>query len=133
VLRYFVNEDGTLAKAKARLVACGYSNVEGQGYTEVFAAPLKAANFRLFCCLIAMWDWDTDQMDAVKAFIQSDVDTEMYVEMSEGFSVSAYVLKLRKALEGIKQGAHLWFNKNRQQAPCRLRCRELVTPGRPSI
>lgn len=29
------------------------------------------------------------------------------------FSIPGYVLKLRKALEGIKQGAHLWFNKNR--------------------
>ena len=25
-----------------------------------------------------------------------------------------FVHKLRKALEGIKQGAHLWFNKNRK-------------------
>ena len=24
------------------------------------------------------------------------------------------MLKLRKALEGIKQGAYLWFNKNKQ-------------------
>jgi len=48
------------------------------------------------------------------AFTQSDVDTEIYVEMPEGFSVPGYVLKLRKALEGIKQGAYLWFNRNRQ-------------------
>ena len=96
------------------MVACGYSQVEGQDYTEVFAATLKAANFRLFCCLIATRDWETDQIDAVKASTQSDVDAEIYVEMPEGFTVSGYVLKLRKALEGIKQGAHLWFNKNRQ-------------------
>jgi len=81
VLRYFTNEDGSLAKVKARLVACVYSQIEGQDYTEVFAATLKAANFRLFCCLIATWDWDTDQIDAVKAFTQSDVDTEIYVEI----------------------------------------------------
>jgi len=99
---------------KARLVACGYSQVEGQDYTEVFAATLRAASFRLFCCLVAAWDWETDQIDAVKAFTQSDVDTEIYVEMPEGFTVPGYVLKLRKAVEGIKQGAHLWFAKNKQ-------------------
>ena len=68
----------------------------------------------MFSCLIAARDWETDQIDAVKAFTQSDVDAEIYVEMSEGFTFPGYVLKLRKALEGIKQGAHLWFNKKRQ-------------------
>ena len=81
VLRYFTNEDGSLAKVKARLVACDYSQVEGRDYAEVFASTLKAANFRLFCCLIATWVWDTDQIDAVKAFTQSDIDEEIYVEM----------------------------------------------------
>ena len=88
VLRYFTNADGSLAKVKARLVACGYSQVEGQDYTDVFAATLKAADFRLFYCLIATWDWDTDQIDAVEAFTQSDIDAEIYVEMPEGFRVA---------------------------------------------
>ena len=64
VLKYHTNDDGSLAKVKARLVACGYSQIEGQDFTEVFAATLKAANFRLFCCHIAKWDGDTDQIDA---------------------------------------------------------------------
>ena len=88
-----LNEDGSLTRVKARLVACAYSQVEGQDYTEVFAATLRAANFRLFCCLGATWDWDTDQIDAIKAFTQSDVDAEIYVEMPEGFSIPGYVLK----------------------------------------
>ena len=32
--------------------------------------------------------------------------------MPEGFAVDAHVFKLRKALEGIKQGANLWFKRN---------------------
>jgi len=48
----------------------------------------------------------------VKAFTQSDVDAEIYVEMPEGFTVEGHVLKLNKALEGIKQGAHLWYKRN---------------------
>ena len=49
---------------------------------------------------------------AVKAFTQSEVDAEIYVEMPEGFAVEGHVLKLNKALEGIKQGAHLWYERN---------------------
>ena len=32
--------------------------------------------------------------------------------MPEGFTVKGHVLKLNKALERIKQGAHLWFKRN---------------------
>jgi len=112
VLRFYQDQDGSISRVKARLVACGYSQVEGIDYTEVFAATLSAPNFRIFCCVISALDWNTDQLDAVKAFTQSEVDAEIYVEMPEGFAVEGHVLKLNKALEGIKQGAYLWFKRN---------------------
>jgi len=73
--------------------------------------PLQL-RFRLFCCIVAHRDYETDHIDAVKAFTQSDVDADIYVEMPEGFRVQGCVLKLKKALEGIRQGAHLWFKLN---------------------
>jgi hypothetical protein len=112
VLRFFQHDDGSISRVKARLVACGYSQIAGKDYTEVFAATLSATNLRIFCSLIAHLDWETDQLDAIKAFTQSDVDAEIYVEMPEGFEVKGHVLKLNKALEGIKQGANLWFKRN---------------------
>ena len=39
----------------------------------------------------------------------------IYVEMPEGFGDSGHVLLLHKALEGIKQGAYLWFQFNRAE------------------
>ena len=62
---------------------------------------------------LAEEDLETDQIDAVKAFTQSEIDCDIYVEMPYGFAVPDHVLKLKKALEGIKQGAFLWFNRNR--------------------
>lgn len=61
---------------------------------------------------MAALDWDTDHLDTVYAFTQSDVDAEIFVEMPEGFTEEGHALKLNKALEGIKQGAHLWFKRN---------------------
>jgi len=41
------------------------------------------------------------------------VDRLLFSAMPEGFEIPGYVLQLHKALEGIKQGAHLWFEKNK--------------------
>ena len=49
----------------------------------------------------------------VKAFTQAPVDRELYVEMPLGFDREGWVLRLHKALEGIKQGAFLWFKLNK--------------------
>jgi hypothetical protein len=113
VLKAKFNPDGSLRSVKARLVACGYGQREGIDYTDVFAATLAAPSFRLLCAVIAIDDLETDQIDAFKAFTQADTDCKLFAEMPHGFALDGYVLKLNKALEGIKQGAHLWFNLNR--------------------
>jgi len=63
---------------------------------------------------IAIDDLETDQIDAIKAITQADADCKLFAEMPQGFAVAGLVLELNKALEGIKQGAHLWFNLNRR-------------------
>ena len=108
-----LNDDGSVKKVKARLVGCGYSQVEKVDYDEVYAHSLPAVCFRLFVTILADEDLESDQIDAVKAFTQADVDRELYSEMPEGFRTPGHVLLLHKCLEGIKQGAHLWYKKNK--------------------
>ena len=112
------HDDGSIKVVKARFVACGYSQQEGSDYDKVFAATLPGVSFRTLCACIASEDLETDHIDAVKAFTQSFVDRTIHVEMPEGFGrgtekYSGYVLLLKKALEGIKQGAYLWFQHNK--------------------
>ena len=49
----------------------------------------------------------------MKAFTQAPVDKELYCEMPKGFETDGCVLRIWKALEGIKQGANLWFQFNK--------------------
>ena len=107
------NDDGSIKVVKARFVACGYSQVENSDYDKVFATNLDSVGFRSLICMIADEDLETDHTDAYKAFTQSGVDHLIYVEMPELFGLAGYVLLLHKALEGIKQGAYLWFQHNR--------------------
>jgi len=63
---------------------------------------------------IAVDDLETDHISAIKAFTQADADCKLFAEMPQGFAVAGLVLEINKALEGIPQGAHLWFNLNRR-------------------
>jgi len=106
-------DDGSIKLVKARFVGCGYSQIEHTDYDKVFASNLSSVAFRILVGCIADEDLETDHTDAVKAFTQADVDHLIYVEMPIGFGSNGYVLLLLKALEGIKQGAYLWFQHNR--------------------
>lgn len=108
-----LNIDGSVERVKARFVGCGYSMQKGTEYENVFAATLPGISLRMLLAWIAVERLMTDNIDAVKAFTQAEIDREVYVEMPEGFSVPDYVCLLLTALEGIKQGAYLWFALNR--------------------
>ena len=107
------NVDGSIQVIKARFVACGYSQREGSDYDKVFAATLPGVSLRVLVACIADEDLETDHIDAVKAFTQPVIDIKNYCEMPVGFGIIGCVLLLLKALEGIKQGAFLWFQHNK--------------------
>ena len=117
-------------KIKTRLVGCGYSQVEGRDFFDIYAHTLPGLCFRIFCSIVADEDLETDQIDAVKAFTQADIDRELYCEMPEGFAVEGYVLKLFKALEGIRQGAFLWFQLNKYAWE---KCGCVASPHEPNL
>jgi hypothetical protein len=124
-----LNDDNSIKVVKARFVGCGYSMVEGKDFDSVFAATLPGVSFRMLISWIADEDLDTDHIDAVKAFTQAGIDKRVLVNSPEGFTVddrppplSKYCLLLQAALEGIKQGANLWFGLNRA-AWLRLGCK----------
>ena len=78
VLKFTLNEDGSIKSVKARLVACGYSQIAGKEYSEVFAKTLAIPMLRLFFSMVCLLDLETDHIDAKKAFTQSDVDCDLY-------------------------------------------------------
>ena len=113
MINVLLNSDGTVKKVKARFVACGYSQVPGEDFDKTTAPTLPGPCCRLFVSIVAEEGLETDSIDAVKAFTQASVDKELHCNMPEGFGVPGHILLLRKALEGIKQGAALWFAKNK--------------------
>jgi hypothetical protein len=110
------NADGSIERYKGRLVANGYSQREGVDYTDTFAPTARFGAFRTIIALAATEDMELDSVDISTAFLNPEIDAEVFMEVPEGIEVEddrngKWVLKLLKALYGIKQGPRLWSKK----------------------
>ncbi|CDF39897.1 unnamed protein product [Chondrus crispus] len=88
--------------------------VQGLDYTETYAPVIKFTTIRLLLALVAHYDLELHQMDVVTAFLNGDLDEDIYMEQPEGCvdkSKSDHVCKLLKALYGLKQAHRQWHTK----------------------
>ena len=75
---------------------------------------IKFTTIRLPLGLVAHFDLELHQMDVVTAFLNGDLDEDIYMEQPEGCidkHKSDYVCKLLKALYGLKQAHRQWHAK----------------------
>lgn len=109
-------EDGSIDKYKGRIVAKGYAQREGVDYTETFAPTARFGALRTVIAFAAMEDWELESVDISTAFLNGEIDAEVYMQKPEGvefpgFEGSEWVLQLLKGLYGIKQGPRIWSKK----------------------
>ena len=79
------NRFGEVVKAKARLVAKGFSQREGIDYFETFAPTPAPSSIRLVVAVSLENDLDLFHFDAEQAFVQSKLDTDIYMQMPRVF------------------------------------------------
>lgn len=101
VLKKKFNQNGEVERFKARLVVKGCSQREGLDYNETFSPVIRYETVRFLIAMAAKFDLQIDQMDAVTAFLQRDLDEEIYIKYPEGYeSTNGKVLKLKKSVYG---------------------------------
>jgi hypothetical protein len=108
------NEAGDIVNHKARLVARGFMQQEGIDFDEVFAAVARMESVRLLLTLAAQEGWRVHHMDVKSAFLNGDLKEEIYVHQPAGFVIAGQggkVLRLRKALYGLRQAPWAWNSK----------------------
>ena len=104
--------DGSPFKYKAILVAKGCSQVHGIDYNETFAPVAKMDSIRLALAITASKQWEVHHMDVKCAFLNGDINEEIYMEKLEGFVSNPYlVCRLKKSLYGLKQAPRAWYAK----------------------
>lgn len=112
VFRNKLNEDCMVIRNKARLVCKGYSQKEGIDYNETFAPVARIEADRLLLAFAAHKNYKVYQMDVKCAFLNGDLEEEVYIEKPNVFSLTDnkdMVCRLRKALYGLKQAPRAWY------------------------
>ncbi|SCO52825.1 probable retrotransposon HobS hobase [Fusarium fujikuroi] len=103
---YKLDKHGRFLKIKARLVVRG--DQQAKDGRDTYAATLAGMSFRVLMAIATRFDYEMLQYDAVNAFVQSTLDEDIYMEMPMGYRKPGVVLKLQKALYGLRRSPLLW-------------------------
>ena len=101
-------------KFKARLVAKGFKQKADLDFFDTFSPVTRITSIRLLIAIAAIFDLKIHQMDVKTAFLNGDLEEEIYMDQPEGFVESGQeskVCKLIKSLYGLKQAPKQWHEK----------------------
>ena len=105
---------GDIVRYKARLVAKGYVQNFGIDYEEVFAPMARMETIRVLLALAAQEGWQVHHMDVKSAFLNGELEEEVYVKQPYGYIKKGrehLMMILKKALYGLKQAPRAWYTK----------------------
>ena len=108
------DEAGAIVKHKARLVARGFVQREGIDFDDTITPVAQMESVRLLFALAAQEGWRVHHMDLKSTFLNGDLKDEVYVHQPLGFAIlgkEGKVLRLRKALYGLRQAPWAWNAK----------------------
>ena len=104
--------DGSVEWYKARLVAKGFTQEYGIDYEETFAPDACLASIRCLIVVAVVCHWPLYQMDVKNAFLNGDLQEEVYMQTSPSYPHSgSQVFCFHRALYGLKQTPQAWFEK----------------------
>ena len=105
---------GKIENFKARLVAKGFTQRERVDYEATFSPVSSKDSFRVIMALVAHFDMELHQMDVKTAFLNGDLNEEVYMMQPEGFVANhsgTLVCRLKKSIYGLKQASRQWYLK----------------------
>lgn len=97
------------ARFKARLVARGFSQVEGVDFTEIFSPVVKHCSIRILLALVTQFNLELEQLDVKTAFLHGELEETIYMHQPEGFvEDKGKVCLLKKSPYGLRQSPRQW-------------------------
>lgn len=108
VYKMKTDSNGEVVRYKARLVIKGFAQKRGIEYNEIFAPVVRHTSIRYLLALAVKYNLYIEQMDAITAFLQGDIDTEIYMLQPPSYVYGEEVCKLNKSIYGLKQASRQW-------------------------
>ncbi len=105
---FTIKSDG---RYKARLVVLGCLQTTAD-YDDIFAPVIRLECLRSLLTLACHLGYEVHSMDVKTAFLNAEIDTDIWVAQPPGFVRTGYerhVCKLRRSLYGLKQSPKLWY------------------------
>jgi Reverse transcriptase (RNA-dependent DNA polymerase) len=97
---------------RARLVACGYSQVPGVDFQETFATLINDVTFRTLLVMMLTWDLKAKVVNIETAFLHGDSKETIDMGISKGMDANNdECLILNKTMYGLAQSAREFYNK----------------------
>ena len=108
------DEHDTVIRNKSRLVAQGYTQVEGIDFYETFAPVARLESIKILLAIASHLNFKLYQMDVKSAFLNGMLQEEVYVEQPKSF-VDPHrlddVYKLKRTLYDLKQAPRAWYDR----------------------
>jgi hypothetical protein len=100
--------DGNVTVYKARLVTKGFRQIQGVHYDEKFSPVAMLKSILILLAIAAYFDYEIWQMDVKTAFLNGNIEEELYMVQLEGFvdpKDANKVCKLQRSIYGLKQAS----------------------------
>jgi len=120
---YKIKRDGAgnVQQYKARLVCGENHQIEGIDYQAMYAPTARFGHIRLALAIAAKYDLEIHQMDVCTAFLEVNIEEEIYLHPPQEYFrlfqtgrlttiLRKMALHLRKPLYGLKQSSHSWYS-----------------------
>lgn len=111
------DEKGEISSFKTRIVAKGFTQIQGLDYFDTFSPTLRSASFRYLISLAVIMGWKIYNLDVQTAFLHGELEEEIYMEIPEAFLKTInvdrrnQVFLLLKSIYGLKQASRAWNDK----------------------
>ena len=100
------DNQGQVNQYKARLVAQGFSQVEGIDYEDIYSPTIRMTTIQLILALAPKYDLMLRMVDVKGTYLNGKLDDTVYMQQPKGFIKKGeenLVCKLNKSIDRLKQ------------------------------